>query len=249
MEEIKLRKEIQEELKIEEARVKMRADLERKTREEEKKDAKLEVKVKVPKLEITKLKGNHLDWTRFWSQFEMEIDRSSLAPITKFSYLKEFLEPKARSMIDSLPFSSEGYNQAKSILVGKYGKPSEVANAHIRSVMALPTIHNTNPYKIYDFYECPIAHINTLDTMNKSKEINGYVRFTLDKLCDVRADLVRTDDNWQNWGFNELIGAIRKWTERNPIERLERSNRPFKEQHRTEYIMQTRQDTKTRECI
>ena len=87
MEEIKLRKEIQEELKIEEAKVKMRADLERKTREEEKKDAKLEVKVKVPKLETTKLKGNHLDWTRFWSQFEMEIDRSSLVPVTKFSYL------------------------------------------------------------------------------------------------------------------------------------------------------------------
>ena len=40
LEEIKLRKRIQEELKIEDARVKMRADLERKTREEERKDAK-----------------------------------------------------------------------------------------------------------------------------------------------------------------------------------------------------------------
>ena len=87
MEEIKLRKGIQEELKIEEARVKMREELERKTREEEKKDPKMEVKVKLPKLEITKFKGNHLDWTRFWSQFEMEIDRSSLVPVTKFSYL------------------------------------------------------------------------------------------------------------------------------------------------------------------
>ena len=70
LEEIKLRKRIQEELKIEEARVKMRADLERKTREEERKDAKPEVKVKLLKLEITKFKGNHLDWTRFWSQFK-----------------------------------------------------------------------------------------------------------------------------------------------------------------------------------
>ena len=48
----------------------MRADLKRKTIEEERKDAKSEVKVKLPKLEITKLKGNHQDWTRFWSQFE-----------------------------------------------------------------------------------------------------------------------------------------------------------------------------------
>ena len=69
----------------------------------------------------------------------------------KFSYLKEFLEPKARSIIDGLPYTSEGYNRAKSILVGKHGKPSEVANALIHSVMALTTINNTNPYVIHDF--------------------------------------------------------------------------------------------------
>ena len=56
LEEIKLRKRIQEEEQIEEARVKIRADLERKTRDEERNDAKPEVKVKLPKLEITKLK-------------------------------------------------------------------------------------------------------------------------------------------------------------------------------------------------
>ena len=68
------KKTIQEELKTEEARVKMRGDLNRKTREEERKDAKPEVKVKLPRLEIIKFKGNHLDWTRFWTQFETEID-------------------------------------------------------------------------------------------------------------------------------------------------------------------------------
>ena len=176
----------------------MRADLERKTREEERKDAKLEVKVKLPKLKITKFKGNHQDWTRFWSQFKTEIDRSPLSPVAKFSYLKEFLEPKPRSMIDGLPFTSEDYNRAKSILVGKYGKPNEVPNAHIQSAMAQPAINNTNPYKIHEFYERFIAHINTLDAMGKLKEINGYVRFTLDKLCGIRADLMRTDDNWEN---------------------------------------------------
>ena len=39
--------------------------------------------------------------------------------------------------------------------------------------MALPTINNTNPFKIRDFYPRSIAHINTLDTMDKLKEING----------------------------------------------------------------------------
>ena len=106
---------------------------------------------------------------------------------------------KVRSMIDALSFTSEGYNYAKSILAGKYGKTNEVANAHIQSVMALLTINNTNPYKIHDSYERLIAQINTLDTMGKLREINGYMQFTLDKLCVIKDDLVRINDNWQNW--------------------------------------------------
>ena len=34
--------------------------------------------------------------------------------------------------------------------------------------------------------------------MNKIKDINGYVKITLDKLPDIRADLVRLDDDWQD---------------------------------------------------
>ena len=88
LEAIKLLKRIQKELKIEEARIKIRVDLERKTRSEERSDAKPEIKVKLPKLEITKFKGNHLDWMLFWNQFETKMDRSSLSPVAKFSYLK-----------------------------------------------------------------------------------------------------------------------------------------------------------------
>ena len=88
LEAIKLLKGIQEGLKIEEARIKMRADLKRKTRGEERNDAKPEIKVKLPNLEITKFKGNHLDWMLFWNQFETKMDRSSLSPVAKFSYLK-----------------------------------------------------------------------------------------------------------------------------------------------------------------
>ena len=55
--------------------------------------------------------------------------------------------------------------------------------------------------------------------MGKVKEIGGFVRATLDKLPDIRADLVRPDDDWQEWGFPELIESLRKWCSRNPIPR------------------------------
>ena len=48
--------------------------------------------MKLHKLIITKLDGTSLDWFRFWNQFESEIDKAEIDPVSKFSYLKEFLE-------------------------------------------------------------------------------------------------------------------------------------------------------------
>ena len=44
--------------------------------------------------------------------------------------------------------------------------------------------------------------------MGKLKEINGYVRLTLDKLQGIRADLARTDDVWQEWKFPQLVEVL-----------------------------------------
>ena len=44
--------------------------------------------------------------------------------------------------------------------------------------------------------------------MGKVKEIIGYVRNTLDKLAIIRADLVQTDDDWQEWEFPRFIEAL-----------------------------------------
>ena len=90
---------------------------------------------KLPKLEITKFKGTHHDWMIFWGQCDVETDRSNLAVVTNFSYLKEFLDPNIRILIDGLSFTSEEHNRAKSILSAKFGRPSEVVNTHIPGKM------------------------------------------------------------------------------------------------------------------
>ena len=79
---------------------------------------------KLPKLTITTFDGTYLDWNRFWGQFTEAIDKTGMVAITKFSYLKEFVDLKVRKTIDGLPFTAEGYNRAKSILMDRYGKES-----------------------------------------------------------------------------------------------------------------------------
>ena len=86
---------------------------------------------RLPKLVITKFGVTSADWPRFWNQFEAEIDRSDVPSVTKFSYFKELLEPNVRTLIDGLPFSTEGYERAKMILKSDCGKKSEIVNAYV----------------------------------------------------------------------------------------------------------------------
>ena len=197
----------------------------------------------VPKLTISKFQGTHLDWWRFWNQFEAEIDSSpAIHQVTKFSYLKEYLLPKVRLLVEGLPFTIEGYARAKNILQTKYGQISEVVNAHVQKIINLPTVPGVNPNKIYEFYECLVCSVQTLDSLGKLNDIKGYVRVTLDKLPQLRSQLVQFDDNWKDWEFPQLLEALRKWTERNPCtskSEFENQDRP----RRNEQLLQTSSST------
>ena len=69
--------------------------------------------------------------------------------------------------------------------------------------MPLPQFNNTNAQNIPAFTEKLLCSVQALDKVGQMKEINWYVRVTLDKLQGIRADLVRNDDNWQGWKFQQ----------------------------------------------
>ena len=70
-------------------------------------------------------------------------------------------------------YLSQGYHRTKSIIEGKYGKPSKVANAHIQSIINLPYIGNADPYKFHRFYEKLKTNVKALDTIGKLREIKS----------------------------------------------------------------------------
>ena len=162
----------------------------------------------MPKVITAKFEGAHIHWFRFWNQYETETERSELHPVSKFNYLKEPLAPKVRLLIDNLPFTSGGYQGATAILKAKFRKPSVVSAANIQCITSLRVITNSNPTRIHGFYEKLVNSVQALKTMNKPKEINDYVRLTLDNLLGIRADLVRLDDNWQKWVFAKLVDSL-----------------------------------------
>ena len=61
------------------------------------------IQSRFPQLVINNFEGTHLDWFRFWNQFETDINKVEISAKDKFSYLKEFLVPKVRTLVDGIP--------------------------------------------------------------------------------------------------------------------------------------------------
>ena len=175
-------------------------------------------KARLPKLQMSKFDGSVVDWVRFWEQFETEIDKcSSYVAITKFSYLRELLSNQPKTEIAGLSFTEEGYEKAKELLQKKYGVTTEIVHAHGRQILQLPSITSSHNLKsIHQFYRSLNVNVNSLKTLGKLDTAEILVRETLDKLSPIKADLIRTDPEWQKWNFDKLLESLREFTIRNP---------------------------------
>ena len=156
-----------------------------------------------------------------------------MSAISKFSYLRELLDDQPKKEINGLPFSEKGYNKAIEILKKKYGNTSEIIQAHGREILKLPTITTVNLKQIHGFYRSLNVSVNSLKTLEKLDTAEILVLETLEKLGPIKADLIRTDPNWQSWGFEKLLEALRDYTLRNP-EKDDTPNRTFGGPRRTE---------------
>ena len=82
--------------------------------------------------------------------------------VTKFAYLQELLQPKARVEINGLPLNTEGYEKAKIIIKEEYGKTSEVVNAYVNNILI--------PSKVNSFYKTLLFNVQSLETLVRGQE-------------------------------------------------------------------------------
>ena len=239
------------ELKLHETKMKLQAELEAKSVNPPKSTSEdLNLQAKLPKLVITKYNESYADWPRFWGQFSETIDKTSVAPVTKFTYLRELLGDKVKKVVEALPYTPEGYNCAKAILQEKFGKESEIVKAYVREILDLPCIATADTKQIHDFCEKLTYNVQSLQTHNKLNQVDGAVALVLDKLPSIRGDLVRTDVNWEKWNFVQFSEALRLWTQRNPVDSLNTEDKTRRRQRAGQiYNTQQRDHTKPHACV
>ena len=145
---------MQFEIKLHETKLKLQEVLRAKTDSHDKGSSEQPIsQAKLPKLVITKFDGSYMDWMRFWGEYSETIDKTNIAPVTKFTFLRELLCEKAKKTIEALPHTAEGYNRALSLLKDRFGKESEIIKAYVKAILDLPHVPTANARKIHDFYE------------------------------------------------------------------------------------------------
>ena len=141
--------------------------------------------VKLPKLTITSFNGTPIDWVRFESQFTAIVHDQNVPAITKFSPLKELLDPRIRSVIDGLPFNEEGYSRAMKYLRDKYRNPDEIAGAYVINLLEMPAVTERDVARIHQFYEKLLVNIESLETLGKLDTVQGATYYVIVKKLEL----------------------------------------------------------------
>jgi len=76
-----------------------------------------------------------------------------------------------------LPFTDNGYDNAKAVLEAEYGHPADIANKYVKRIMELPIITGTNPRKVKEFYKQIHYKVQSLDTLELLGDVKENVRW------------------------------------------------------------------------
>ena len=211
--------------------VRMRAELKLTEKKMEMERAEKQRRTKLPELKITPFKGTPSDWIRFENMFTSQIHKSTISDEEKFGYLLELVGPKVRDRFSNLKPGTVGYKTAWDRLQSEYGHANLVSAAHIDELINLDPVRGTNYEKVREFYEKLTKNFDALQSLGETSTLKALVISTINKLPQVKPDLVRTDDDWENWDMTNLLQLIQKWLKRNKVEGSPREENKKKEKH------------------
>ncbi|XP_028411681.1 uncharacterized protein LOC114534438 [Dendronephthya gigantea] len=111
-----------------------------------------------------------------------------------------------------------GYKIAWERLKSEYGHPKHVINAHMDAIINLTPVRGHNYEKMQDFYEKLSNNFDAIQTLGDGEKLSGFVMTTINKLPHIKADLVRADEDWEEWSMDVLLLNLQKWLRRNKVE-------------------------------
>ena len=161
-----------------------------------------------------------------------QVHNKSISAEEKFGYLLEIVNPNVRAKIANLKPGEIVYKIAWERLKSEYGQRKLVVNTQVEEIVNLPVIKGSNYLKIQEFYKSVSRNYDVLLTLGKANMLKGFVMSTLNKVPQVRPDIVQMDEIWENW--EALINNLQQWLKRDKVDDAPGdigSVRPKREKH------------------
>ena len=164
---------------------------------------------KLPKLIITPSKGTPTHWVSFANMFVTQVQNKSISAEEKFGFLLDMVNPNVQAKIANLKPGEIGYTIAWKRLKSKSGQSKLVVNTHVEGSKYM---------KIQEFYESVSRFYDAFLTVGEADMFRGLAMSTLNKLPQVRPDIVPTDENWENWDIEAMINNLQQLFRRHKVD-------------------------------
>lgn len=171
---------------------------------------------KLPKLTIPLFKGNPLEWQSWWEGFHASVHANNdISPITKFNYLRSFLQGPALAAISGLSLIEANYGDAVGILHDRFGNKQLLISSNTSKLLSLPTISSSEDIvKLRDLYNKMETSVRNLQSLDVEKEKYGslLVSIVMTKLPnDITLIITRCMPHAnEEWSIDEFLDVLKK---------------------------------------
>lgn len=132
---------------------------------------------KLPKLSLPEFSGDILRWQQFWDHFHSNIDCRDLPDVDKLLYLKSSLKGDALRTIEGLETTNKNYSIAITTLRERYGKESQIIDAHYAALYKIKTADYT-PADCRRTLNEVERHVRVLNSLGENTNHN-HLRFII----------------------------------------------------------------------
>lgn len=127
--------------------------------------------VRLPSVDLPVFSGLGEAWLEWFDKFNGLIhQRSTLATIQKFEYLKLSLRGPALGLIDSLPTTEANYAVAYDMLIQRYNNPKLLIQRHTRELFEIKSVEVESAASLRNLFDTARKHLRCLQILNQPVE-------------------------------------------------------------------------------
>ncbi|UYV77306.1 hypothetical protein LAZ67_15000449, partial [Cordylochernes scorpioides] len=156
--------------------IRLKCELDLRHNGQETSEKKVNLHVKMPKLELPTFDGGLESWLSFKDLFYSAIGSNSQIPeIEKLQYLKGQLRGEALKLVNAFPITADNYVEVWQTLLTRYDNPKDLIFTQIDNALRLPKLADDNHKSMFKL-------IDSCNEIVRTVKVLGY---QIDSLSDV----------------------------------------------------------------